>query len=149
MTLICSWVDERKDCCNLINTKVIKQQIQRKPIIADLLRRLGNAPAVGVLGARQVGKTTLSRQVEAEWPGPVTIFDLELPADRDALAQSAQSVLGRCGRFTSPAAPCETCRPRSRMEIDGKRTLWRERDSASKEGLVRSLPEGLSSLRYG
>lgn len=65
-------------------------------IIADILRRLENAPAVGVLGARQVGKTTLSRQVEAEWPGPVTLFDLELPADRDALAQSAQSVLGQC-----------------------------------------------------
>jgi len=31
-----------------------KQQIERKPIIADILRRLDNAPAVGVLGARQV-----------------------------------------------------------------------------------------------
>lgn len=73
-----------------------KQQIERKAIVANILRRLENAPAVGVLGARQVGKTTLSRQVEAEWPGPVTRFDLELPADRDALAQSAQSVLGQC-----------------------------------------------------
>lgn len=73
-----------------------KQQIERKAIIADILRRLDNASAVGVLGARQVGKTTLSRQVEALWPGPVTRFDLELPADRDALSQSAQTVLGQC-----------------------------------------------------
>lgn len=72
------------------------QQIERKAIVADILRRLENAPAVGVLGARQVGKTTLSQQVEAEWPGSVTRFDLELPADRDALARSAQSVLGQC-----------------------------------------------------
>jgi len=73
-----------------------KQQIERKAIIADILRRLENAPAVGVLGARRVGKTTLSRQVEAQWAGPVTRFDLELPADRDALSQSAQTVLGQC-----------------------------------------------------
>jgi hypothetical protein len=57
---------------------------------------LENSPAVGVLGPRQVGKTTLSRQVEAVWLGPVTRFDLELPADRDALSQSAQTVLGQC-----------------------------------------------------
>lgn len=73
-----------------------KQQIERKAIIADILRRLENAPAVGVLGARQVGKTTLSRQVEAHWSGPVTRFDLELPADRDALSQSALTVLSQC-----------------------------------------------------
>jgi predicted AAA+ superfamily ATPase len=73
-----------------------KQQIERKEFAADVLRRLQNAPAVGVLGARQVGKTTLSRQVEAQWPGPVTRFDLELPADRDALSQSAYTVLDPC-----------------------------------------------------
>jgi len=75
---------------------IIKQQIERKAIVSDILRRLENAPAVGVLGARQVGKTTLSRQVEAQWQGTVTRFDLELPADRDALSQSAQTVFGRC-----------------------------------------------------
>ena len=72
------------------------QQINREAIIADILRRLQNSPAVGVLGARQVGKTTLSRQVASAWPGSVTLFDLELPADRDALSQSAQTVLGQC-----------------------------------------------------
>jgi len=73
-----------------------KQQIKRLGLVSDILRRLENSSAVGVLGARQVGKTTLSRQVEAEWEGPVTRFDLELPADRDALAQSAQTVLDAC-----------------------------------------------------
>ena len=69
-----------------------KQQIERKKLAADVLRRLQNAPVVSVLGARQVGKTTLSRQVEAQWSGPVTRFDLELPADRETLSQSAHTV---------------------------------------------------------
>jgi predicted AAA+ superfamily ATPase len=73
-----------------------KQQIERKELAADVLRRLQNAPVVSVLGARQVGKTTLSRQVEAQWSGPVTRFDLELPADREALSQSAHTVLDPC-----------------------------------------------------
>ena len=73
-----------------------KQQIERKELTADVLRRLQNAPVVSVLGARQVGKTTLSRQVEAQWSGPVTRFDLELPSDREALSQSAHTVLDPC-----------------------------------------------------
>lgn len=72
------------------------QQTQRNGIVQDILRRLGNSPAVAVLGARQVGKTTLSRQVAAQWTGNVTRFDLELPADRDALEQSPYLVLDRC-----------------------------------------------------
>lgn len=36
---------------------------------------------VGVLGARQVGKTTLARQVTAGFRGPTTFFDLESPQD--------------------------------------------------------------------
>lgn len=71
------------------------QQLIRKTITADIFRRLENSPVVGVLGARQVGKTTLSRQVESDWHGPVTRFDLEFPADRDALSQNAQMVLGQ------------------------------------------------------
>ena len=71
-------------------------QIIRKLIIDDVLRRLGNASVVAVLGARQVGKTTLSRQVAEQWKGTVTRFDLELPADREALDQGAYLVLERC-----------------------------------------------------
>ena len=42
-------------------------------------------PVVGVLGARQVGKTTLARQIMANRRGPSTFFDLESAADRARL----------------------------------------------------------------
>ncbi|MYD14564.1 MAG: ATP-binding protein [Gemmatimonadetes bacterium] len=51
------------------------------------LRRLLNQfPVVGLVGARQVGKTTLARSLAASAPGPVTFFDLEDPADLARLA---------------------------------------------------------------
>jgi predicted AAA+ superfamily ATPase len=36
---------------------------------------------VGLLGPRQVGKTSLARELAATWPAPVTFFDLERPSD--------------------------------------------------------------------
>ncbi|MXX36158.1 MAG: ATP-binding protein, partial [Gemmatimonadetes bacterium] len=39
-----------------------------------------------LVGARQVGKTTLARSLAASAPGPVTFFDLEDPADLARLA---------------------------------------------------------------
>ena len=44
-------------------------------------RLLREAPVVAMLGARQVGKTTLARYIGATWRGPVTRFDLEDPRD--------------------------------------------------------------------
>lgn len=44
-------------------------------------RLLRDAPVVAVLGARQVGKTTLARYIGATWRGPVAHFDLEDPRD--------------------------------------------------------------------
>ena len=38
-------------------------------------------PVVAILGARQVGKTTLARQLVDGLPGPATVFDLENPRD--------------------------------------------------------------------
>lgn len=49
-------------------------------------RLLRQAPVVALLGARQVGKTTLARQVAATWRGPTTHFDLEDPRDLARLA---------------------------------------------------------------
>jgi len=49
--------------------------------------RLQDAPVVAILGARQVGKTTLARQVAAAWQEPVHYFDLEDPADRARLSE--------------------------------------------------------------
>jgi hypothetical protein len=42
---------------------------------------------VGLLGARQVGKTTLARQVARRREAPVTFFDLENPRDTGRLAE--------------------------------------------------------------
>ncbi|MBI3792773.1 MAG: ATP-binding protein [Gemmatimonadetes bacterium] len=52
--------------------------------VHELLRQF---PVVALLGARQVGKTTLARQVGAGRRGPVTHFDLENDADRERLAE--------------------------------------------------------------
>ncbi len=50
---------------------------------------------MALLGARQVGKTTLARQIAASWPGPATIFDLEVATDREALSRTPARLLGR------------------------------------------------------
>jgi hypothetical protein len=46
---------------------------------------LRDFPVVAILGARQVGKTTLARQVAAHATGPIARFDLEDPIDRQRL----------------------------------------------------------------
>jgi predicted AAA+ superfamily ATPase len=54
----------------------------------DTLRGLlERFPVVGILGARQVGKTTLARELAALRPEPATFFDLEDPADLARLAE--------------------------------------------------------------
>jgi len=60
--------------------------IRRRPHAAEVERRLGLYPAVAIVGARQVGKTTLAREVAESWPGPVHRFDLERPSDLARLA---------------------------------------------------------------
>ena len=49
--------------------------------IQAIARLLQRNPVVAILGARQVGKTTLARQVVKEQRRPTTTFDLENPAD--------------------------------------------------------------------
>ena len=51
--------------------------------VGVLLRQF---PVVTILGPRQVGKTTLARQVLARWRGSTTMFDLENPEDLGLLA---------------------------------------------------------------
>ena len=51
--------------------------------IRDLLRQF---PVVGLIGARQVGKTTLARSVVDDSAQPVTFFDLEDPTDEARLS---------------------------------------------------------------
>lgn len=51
--------------------------------VLDLLRQF---PVVGIVGARQVGKSTLARMIAERWADGVTVFDLEDPADEARLA---------------------------------------------------------------
>jgi hypothetical protein len=60
--------------------------IERPHHRAELERLLAQFPVVGLLGARQVGKTTLARDLLEHREGPVTVFDLEDPTDRARLA---------------------------------------------------------------
>ncbi|MBI2403300.1 MAG: ATP-binding protein, partial [Gemmatimonadetes bacterium] len=59
-----------------------------------VLELLDRYPTVGVLGARQVGKTTLARQVGERFRGPVLRFDLEDPDDLARLSEP-KLALGR------------------------------------------------------
>jgi len=60
--------------------------IKRQHHIAELSRLLHRFPVVALIGARQVGKTTLARQFAASAKGPLAFFDLEHPADIARLA---------------------------------------------------------------
>ena len=62
-------------------------QIQRTAEIELLKKLLRNNPIVAILGPRQCGKTTLSRQFSSQWPLDVTIFDLENPRDIQRLQE--------------------------------------------------------------
>jgi len=46
-----------------------------------VLQLLETFPAVVIVGPRQVGKTTLAKQIAAEVSGPTSYLDLELPSD--------------------------------------------------------------------
>lgn len=54
--------------------------IDRPDHASRLKRLLRDCPVVAILGARQVGKTTLARKPAKSHRGPVTSFDLEDPA---------------------------------------------------------------------
>lgn len=60
--------------------------IPREAHLDHLLNCLTIFPVVAMLGPRQVGKTTLARQLALLWPGPVKHFDLEDPEDQARLA---------------------------------------------------------------
>ena len=60
--------------------------IARSGELAVLWGLLGRHRVVGIVGARQVGKTTLARMLVREWPGGAATFDLENPEDLARLA---------------------------------------------------------------
>ena len=71
--------------------------LQRTAHWKALDRLLKENPVVGIIGARQVGKTTLARQLAEARSGRVTVFDLEDPGDRARLADPALALSGLRG----------------------------------------------------
>jgi len=60
----------------------------------DIEASLASFPAVGLIGPRQSGKTTLARVLSGIWEGPVLFLDFESPADL-AKIEDAESFLSR------------------------------------------------------
>ena len=54
-------------------------EVQRRHHLRRLTLLLRESPVVALLGARQIGKSTLARQLVAARRGPTTWFDLENP----------------------------------------------------------------------
>lgn len=67
--------------------------IRRKQHVDAVLNRLRTFPVVAILGPRQIGKTTLARQVGREFPGPTHRLDLERPSDLNRLMDDPELVL--------------------------------------------------------
>lgn len=63
-------------------------------ITEKIKKALNVFPVVGVIGPRQVGKTTLVRSLEKELQKPTLFLDLERSSDRQKLADHA-----RCFKF--------------------------------------------------
>ena len=64
----------------------------------NVLRSLAEAPAVAVLGPRQIGKTTLARDIAADVPDSLYL-DLEDPRDAARLADPAKYLDAHTGRL--------------------------------------------------
>ena len=67
--------------------------------LSVLSERLHEAPAVVLLGPRQVGKTTLALQLASTWPGGATYLDLERPADRMRLSDADAFLRAQGGKL--------------------------------------------------
>lgn len=63
--------------------------ILRSKHLDSVARGLRQFPVVALLGPRQVGKTTLARQLMNQWDGPTHHFDLEDPDDQARLSDAA------------------------------------------------------------
>ncbi len=64
-----------------------------------LQRLTQSAPAVVLLGPRQVGKTTLARQMAAHWPSGSIYLDMERPADRLRLDDADAYLRAQSGKL--------------------------------------------------
>ena len=67
--------------------------IERTRHVQDILDSFKDFPVVGVIGPRQVGKTTLAHQLARDYSEPARHFDLERGADLDRLEADPEFVL--------------------------------------------------------
>jgi hypothetical protein len=74
-------------------TTDMQQIIPRLKLITAATTHLRESPVLALLGARQVGKTTLAQQIAAGWPGQTAVFDLERAAIREALLITPERTL--------------------------------------------------------
>ena len=58
-----------------------------RAIINQVVRTLQSFPACGLIGSRQVGKTTLAKTIANELNIPSLYLDMELPSDRNKLTE--------------------------------------------------------------
>ena len=85
----------------------MQQSLTRLGPLEAAVEGLSEAPAVALLGARQVGKTTLAAQVASAWNGPSTVSDLEVTATRAARVRR----LGRARRGAAHAGSVRGAAP--------------------------------------
>lgn len=66
----------------LICKVIIKRKLQN-----EIIESLKQFPVVGILGSRQVGKTTLAKEIQQNFPKSIYL-DLELPSDYNKLEET-------------------------------------------------------------
>lgn len=71
----------------------------RRRLAATAAARLRANAAVALLGPRQVGKTTLARELADGWPAGASYLDLERPADRARPTDAAAYLRAQDGRL--------------------------------------------------
>ena len=76
---------------------IISCMLKRISHLRLLLKKLKSNPVAGLLGPRQVGKTTLAGQVALSWRGRVHQFDLENERDLERLSAPQDALEGLKG----------------------------------------------------
>lgn len=120
-------------------------EIRRAPELEILKKLVKDNPVVCILGPRQCGKTTLSRQFVRLWKGKVTIFDLEDPRDLQRLQEPLLTLEGLEGLVViDEIQRCPELFPVLRVLVDrSKKTKYLILGSASKD-LIRQSSESLA-----
>ncbi len=75
------------------NLQFLPALVPRTKLLQCIEQELAQCPVVAVLGARQVGKTTLARRIASQTSEPPTLFELESHTTRKALSEAPEFVL--------------------------------------------------------